>query len=128
MADDTDTPTDTRNAPPSGGQGSQHPLDVARETFGRVAEEVKGRYEQVTGDVHRRAERASEDLRRGAETARRRYDDASDTLREGYAEAQQRARLVNRDLDDFVQENPGRAVLMAAAAGFLVGLLLRGRD
>lgn len=125
MADET---TDTTNARPAGGDGSQRPLDAARETFGRVAEEVKGRYERATGDVQRRAERASEDLRRGAETARRRYDEASHTLREGYAEAQQRARLVSRDLNDYVQENPGRAVLMAAAAGFLVGLLFRGRD
>jgi ElaB/YqjD/DUF883 family membrane-anchored ribosome-binding protein len=33
----------------------------------------------------------------------------------------------NRDLNDFVQEHPARAVLMAAGVGFLLGLLFRRR-
>jgi ElaB/YqjD/DUF883 family membrane-anchored ribosome-binding protein len=33
--------------------------------------------------------------------------------------------VVSSDVNDFVQENPGRAVLLAAGVGFLIGLLVR---
>ena len=134
----TDTPTNARATAGRGGNGSPeafgetdhdgNKLDAAREKFSRVADTVKDRYERASDGVQDRARRASEELRHGAESARQRYQGASETLREGYGRASDQARTFNRDLNDFVQENPGRAVLLATAAGFLIGLLFRGRD
>lgn len=109
-------------------------MDAARDTLTGVAEEVKERYEDVAGDVRKRTRdvrkrtrKAGKELRHGAEMARERYQQAGDRLRDGYDRTQDRAREWNRDLNDFVQENPGRALLIAAGAGFLVGLLFRRR-
>jgi ElaB/YqjD/DUF883 family membrane-anchored ribosome-binding protein len=117
--------SDETNGPVPG----EHPaLEQAREKLSRMADEVKGRYRRVSGDVGRRARRAGEDLRRGAETARERYGETGEVLREGYGRAQEKARGMSSGVNAFVQESPGRAVILAAAVGFLVGLLVRGRE
>jgi ElaB/YqjD/DUF883 family membrane-anchored ribosome-binding protein len=46
----------------------------------------------------------------------------------GYDRAQERAGEVSSDLESFVQQHPGRAVLTAAGVGFLLGLLFRRRS
>jgi ElaB/YqjD/DUF883 family membrane-anchored ribosome-binding protein len=103
------------------------PLDTAREKFTSVAEEAKDRYEKATADVQKKAREATDELRRGADMAKKRYEEAEGQLRETYGRAQERAKDWNRDLHDYVQEKPGQAVLIAAAVGFVVGLLLRRR-
>jgi ElaB/YqjD/DUF883 family membrane-anchored ribosome-binding protein len=95
----------------------QGTVEQARERFTRVADEVRGR-----------ARRTGDDLRRGAEIARERASATGDQLREGYHQVEKRARVVSSDVNDFVQEHPGRSVLLAAGIGFLVGLLVRRGD
>ena len=100
----------------------------ARERFARIADQVRGRVQHAGQTTGQRARRAGDDLRRGAERARERAAVTGDTLRQGYGRAEERARVFSGDLNDFVQENPRRAVLIAAGIGFLVGLLARRRD
>lgn len=57
-----------------------------------------------------------------------RMDAARDRLSGMADQTQERAREWNRDLDDFIRGNPGRALLIAAAIGFAIGLLFRNRD
>lgn len=102
-------------------------MDAARDTLTGVAEEVKDTYEDIAGDVRKRTKKAGKELRHGAEMARERYQEAGERLRDGYDRTQDRAREWNRDLNDFVQDNPGRALLIAAGVGFLAGLLFRRR-
>ena len=104
------------------------PLYVARERFTRVADDLKGRYQRATGGLQRKARDARFELRRGAERAREHYDEAGERLRVGYDRAQERAGEVSSDLESFVQQHPGRAVLTAAGVGFLLGLLFRRRS
>lgn len=106
---------------------SSNRMDAARDRLAGVATEAKERYEQVAGDVRRRTRAAGDELRHGAEKARQRYEEAGETLRDTYGRTQERAREWNRDVNDFVQDNPGRALLIAAAVGFVVGLLFRRR-
>jgi ElaB/YqjD/DUF883 family membrane-anchored ribosome-binding protein len=108
-------------------KNEKKPLEAARERLTHVAEEAKDRYEKATADVQKKAHEASEELRRGAEVARKRYEEAEGQLRETYGRAQERARDWNRDLHEYVQEKPGQAVLIAAAVGFVIGLVLRRR-
>ncbi|MEM7048963.1 MAG: hypothetical protein AAF604_04855 [Acidobacteriota bacterium] len=99
-------------------------LEEARERFQKAAESVSERYQEVSDDVRRGASRATEELRRearqGAESAKR-------NVRQGYERAAGQAKTLSEDLHAFVKENPGRSVAVAAAAGFLIGLLFRGR-
>jgi ElaB/YqjD/DUF883 family membrane-anchored ribosome-binding protein len=110
--------------------GSEDPgrLGQARERFARVADQVRGRVGQAGRATGERARRTGDDLRRGAEIARERASVTGDNLRQGYHRAEERARVFSGDVDDFVQENPARAVLLAAGIGFLIGLLARRRD
>ena len=104
------------------------PLHDAREKFTQVADDLKGRYERATGGFQRKAKDARHELRRGAERAREHYDEAGERLRVGYDRAHERAGEVGSDLESFVRQHPGRAVLTAAGVGFLLGLLFRRRS
>jgi ElaB/YqjD/DUF883 family membrane-anchored ribosome-binding protein len=99
----------------------------ARERFGRISGDLQDRYRRVSEDVRRGAERAQSELRRGADTARERYESTSAGLRESYAKARTGADDLTRQVSDYVRENPGKSVLMAAGVGFLLGLVFRGR-
>ena len=83
----------------------------------------------MSGDVRRGAEKAQQELRRGAEAAREKYDEAAQRMRKGYNRAREQAKSMTEELTDYVQENPGKALIAAAAVGFLIGLLFRfGRN
>lgn len=113
-------------------------LDDARERLQEVAGQIEERYRQVSDEVRkgaekastevrRGAEKASKEVRRGAKVARERSAEAAEQLRHGYGRAREQAQSLSQNLSDYVQEKPGTALLTAAAAGFLVGLLFRRR-
>lgn len=79
------------------GGGDHRGVTQARERFSRLAGQVR----DFGGGVDR------------------------ERLRQGYRQAEERARVLSGDVNDFVQTNPGRAVLIAAGIGFLIGLLVR---
>jgi ElaB/YqjD/DUF883 family membrane-anchored ribosome-binding protein len=101
---------------------------AARDKFQRLGDDVQHRYKQVSKDVRRSAERASKEIRRGAEAARESYRDAADKVQDGYRKASKDLKRVGRDVGEYVRENPGKSVLIAAGVGFLVGLIVRRRD
>ena len=96
-------------------------LGQAKEKLSQVAEKVN---DQIGDDV---SERFSEAQARAKEAAREQYAVRSEQFKEGYSKVQDNMGHVSDDLGTFVKQNPGRAVLIAAAAGFLIGLLFRGR-
>ena len=61
------------------------------------------------------------------EAAREQYEVTSRQLRAGYTKVRDDVGTVVDDVTDYTRENPGRAILIAAAAGFIVGLLFRPR-
>ena len=106
--------------------------DTAKERTQETANDFQGRLRDVTDDVRRGAERASAEIRRGYErasqAAREGYDDASRNLREGYTRVRKDFDGLSRDVNEYVRDNPGKSVLMAAGVGFLVGLLFRSGE
>jgi ElaB/YqjD/DUF883 family membrane-anchored ribosome-binding protein len=126
MADTNDSPVS-----PEGAESAQDRPGVvsARDRFQRLTEEFQDRYGKVSSDVRRGAERATSEIRRGAERARDTYRDAADNARLGYAKLRVESGRYGREISDYVRDNPGRAVALAAGVGFLIGLLVRrGRD
>ena len=107
-------------------------LGQAKERFGELKEkvgeqlgdEVSERWHEAQAKARRQAEKVKEQVR---ETAREQYSVRSEQLKDGYAKVQDNMSHYSNDLESFVRQNPGRAVLIAAAAGFLVGMLFRGR-
>lgn len=99
----------------------------ARQRFQKLGEEVQGKYKKVTEDVRRGAERAQQEIRRGAERARETYDEVSENAQRTYQRVRSEAGNLSREVSLYVRDNPGKALLIAAGVGFLLGLLARGR-
>jgi ElaB/YqjD/DUF883 family membrane-anchored ribosome-binding protein len=99
----------------------------ARERFQRLGDEVQSKYKKVSEDVRRGAERASQEIRRGAERARETYEEVAETAQKSYQRVRSEAGNASREVSLYVRDNPGKALLIAAGVGFLLGLLVRGR-
>jgi len=99
----------------------------ARDRFQRLGEDMQGRYRQVSEDVRRGAERASAEIRRGTERARESYEELAESARQGYDRVRSDAGNLSREVGFYVRDNPGKALLIAAGVGFLLGLIARGR-
>ena len=90
----------------------------ARERFQHVASDVGERFQHASAAAKERSERARE-------AARERYQVHSAQLQDGYARVRTDVDHVVDDVNDFVRRKPGTAILIAAGAGFLLGLLMR---
>ena len=93
----------------------------ARERLSDVARDAGERYQKVAEEMRREAERA-------AKAAREKVDSAVTGLRESYSTVQKNMSGWGEDLSDFVRDNPGRSLAIAAGVGFVVGLLFRRGD
>lgn len=93
-------------------------LDAARERFDDVADDLGKKYQRAAKEVRRTAGRASS-------AAREKYDAAAEVVRDGYARASKDFERLSKDVSEYVRDNPGKALLMAAGVGFVVGLLFR---
>lgn len=104
--------------------------DTLGATTGPVgAETAPGRNDGDVLTARDKFRRVSEEVRRGAEVARERYSETAENLRVGYDKVRLQAGDFGGQVNTYVRENPGKAVLFAAAAGFLVGLVVRrGRE
>ncbi len=91
-------------------------LGTARERFQDVAEEMGERYQDVSAGAQR-----------AREMAREQYAVRSEQFREGYTRVRHDVDDVVEDVNDYVRTNPGKSILIAAGAGFLLGLLFRPR-
>jgi ElaB/YqjD/DUF883 family membrane-anchored ribosome-binding protein len=136
MAEDGSTPNaeTARERDASDTEG----IASARDRFQRLSQDMRGRYADVSQDVRqgaerasaeirRGAERASSELRRGTERARETYQEVADNARRQYHQVRSEAGDLTREVGFYVRDNPGKAMLMAAGVGFLLGLIVRGR-
>lgn len=101
-------------------------LEQAREKFSEVADGV-GKKVRHLGEG---AEKAGKEARARAEqasaAAREKYGVASEKVKAGYDKARKDLDTLTHDVNDYVRDNPGRAVLIAGGIGFVLGMLLRG--
>ena len=99
-------------------------LESAREKFGEVVESkirgIKDGAEKATQSVKEKAEHMSAG-------ARETYEDARDSARQGYEKVTKDLEHLGEDVSEYVRHNPGKAIAMAVGAGFVLGILLRGR-
>jgi len=75
--------------------------------------------------------RTRREMRRRAEAlgeaTREKYDHAVEGVQRGYEKVRKDAANLATEVNTYVRENPGKSILMAAGAGFVLGLLMRGR-
>jgi ElaB/YqjD/DUF883 family membrane-anchored ribosome-binding protein len=97
---------------------SETGIDKAIDKTKSGLESARDKMREVSDSVKQQAGRAGE-------IARERYDAAAQTLRSGYDRASKDLDKLSKDVSAYVRDNPGRSVLAAAAAGFIIGLLVR---
>lgn len=105
-----------------GGNGSPTGTSTgAKARAGKVVDGMQDRFREASEDVRHGAERASDEIRRG-------YERASQAAREGYVRVEKDLQGLTRDVNAYVRDNPGKSVVLAAAAGFLLGFLMRSEE
>lgn len=106
-------------------------IDSTRDAVINGADGAEARIETAAEATVRASRAAAERLREGADSAargaHRGVQGAAKAIDRGYARAQRDLSRVARGTTDFVTENPGKALLLAAGVGFLIGLVVQRR-
>ena len=113
------------------GKAVQERLQTARDKFSEVADNLGKGAGTASTKVKEKAGQASTKVKEKAgqvsTAARERYDVAAERARQGYDKARKDLDHLTQDVNEYVRDNPGKAVLIAAGIGFLIGLIFRGR-
>ena len=99
-------------------------LASAREKFGEVVEsKIRG----IKGGAEEAAQSVKETAENVTAGARETYEGARDGARQSYDKVAKDLEHLGEDVSEYVRHNPGKAIAMAVGAGFVFGILLRGR-
>jgi ElaB/YqjD/DUF883 family membrane-anchored ribosome-binding protein len=113
------------------GKAVQERLQTAREKFSEVADNLGQGAGSASTKVREKAGQASTVVKEKAgqvsTVARERYGVAAERAKEGYEKARKDLDHLTQDVNEYVRDNPGKSVLIAAGVGFLIGLVFRGR-
>jgi ElaB/YqjD/DUF883 family membrane-anchored ribosome-binding protein len=90
---------------------AQNKLESSRTHARKAAEDLKSAAEAVAHEYRGKAEQAWGDARGRAE--------------EAWGEASERARTFQQDAEQYVRENPTKAVVTALGIGFVLGMIFR---
>lgn len=106
-------------------------MDLAREAVAEGVEKARSAVSHGVDAARERmrdsplSERVKKASARAGEAAKGGYGAAREKLGHGYERARKDLDQLVGDANVYVRDNPGRAVLIAAAAGFVLGFLLR---
>ena len=113
------------------GKAVQERLQTAREKFSEVADNLGRGAGSASSKVKEKAGEASAKVKEKAgqvsTAAREGYDVAAERAKQGYDKARKDLDHLTSDVNEYVRDNPGKSVLIAAGVGFLIGLIFRGR-
>lgn len=102
-------------------------LDKAREKFTEVAGEVEKRAKAIGEGTGRATRQVKESASKASVVAKEKYDIARDKVKYGYDRARKDLDTLVEDVNEYTRDNPGKAVLISAGIGFLLGFLMRPR-
>ncbi len=91
------------------------------------AEHLKHATGSAAGSAHEAVDRMAERMHRGTDKAAGAAERAADRSREALDSARAHANDWMDNVRDYVREQPGRSLVMAVAAGWLIGRLMRHR-
>ncbi len=97
-------------------------LAAAKSKATEVAGNVKDKAVEVAGTVKEKAGEVATAVREKVSAF---TDDLREQAGESYEQARERAKTLHGDAEEYVRQKPRESLLVALAAGFVVGLLLR---
>lgn len=102
-------------------------LDKAREKFTEVASEVEKKAKALGEGAGKATQQVKESASKASVAAKEKYEVAKEKVRYGYDKARKDMDTLVEDVNEYTRDNPGKAVLIAAGVGFLLGFLMRPR-
>lgn len=97
-----------------------------RESVKEKVRTVKEKFAEARQEMGKASAGARQAAERVSAAAQGNYDTTVQTLKQGYDRVRKDFDALTEDVNEYVRDNPGRSVLIAAGVGFVVGLLLRG--
>jgi ElaB/YqjD/DUF883 family membrane-anchored ribosome-binding protein len=95
----------------SGVPDAQQKLESSKTHARKAAEDLKSAAGAVAHEYRGKAEQA--------------WDEARDKAEDAWGEATERARTFQQDAEQYVRENPTKAVVTALGIGFVLGMIFR---
>lgn len=86
-------------------------------------QDLKKRVQELTDELGRREEKMFGGVESMAEKGQHYWNDAYDSLNENFSTAKDKAKKAGKEADRFASDNPWAAAGIAAAVGFLVGMM-----
>ena len=111
--------------------GNVTSMDLAREAVAEGVEKARSAVSHRVDAARDRmrdsklSDRVKKASNRAGDAAREGYGVAKEKLGSGYERARKDLDQLVGDVNVYVRDNPGRAVLIAASVGFVLGFLLR---
>jgi ElaB/YqjD/DUF883 family membrane-anchored ribosome-binding protein len=102
-------------------------LDKAREKFTEVAGEVEKKAKAIGSSAGKASQQVKDSAEKAGVVAKEKYGVAKEKVIVGYDKARKDMDTLVEDVNEYTRDNPGKAVLIAAGVGFVLGLLLRPR-
>jgi ElaB/YqjD/DUF883 family membrane-anchored ribosome-binding protein len=106
-------------------------IERTRDGMDSLIDKTRDAVVGATGRAVETAQQAGKSVRDGAEKAARgahqRVQGTAQAVDRGYTRVRGDLTRVSAATAEYVAENPGKAILFAASAGFLIGMLLRRR-
>lgn len=99
-----------------------------QDATGEVGERIKTVAETARERGEEWREKAKERATRTTHATRERYDETVVQLRDSYDHVRDNVEGAADDLSDYVRVHPGKTILIAALAGFVLGLAFRRLD
>jgi ElaB/YqjD/DUF883 family membrane-anchored ribosome-binding protein len=99
-------------------QGGQGQKQAAGAATGAIPQEAQAKFESTK--THVRA--AADDIRNAATTI---AEDYRGRAEDAWVQARDRVRTFQEDSEEYVRENPTKAVFTALGIGFILGLIFR---
>ena len=88
----------------------------------KAADDLRGAADAVAGEYKEKAEQVWNDARGKAEKV---WTDARGRAEGAWDDARTRARTFQDDAEEYVRENPTKAIFTALGVGFVLGLIFR---
>lgn len=106
----------------TGAGDAQNKFESSKMHARKAADDLRGAAEAIAGEYKDKAEQVWNDARGKAEKA---WTDARGRAEDAWGDARTRARTFQDDAEQYVRENPTRAIFTALGVGFVLGLIFK---
>jgi ElaB/YqjD/DUF883 family membrane-anchored ribosome-binding protein len=88
---------------------------------------VEKKAKAIGGSAGKASKQVKESAEKASAVAKEKYGVAKEKVVVGYDKARKDMDTLVEDVNEYTRDNPGKAVLIAAGVGFVLGMLIRPR-